>query len=302
MKKIRFCLQSVVCLLLMSLFSCNQGGKNRSAAPANAFETTETPPAAGPEDNSLGNGVTSWNQPQPTSLPSPSAQPLDAWWSGFFPGGAPPEIVGQSPVPPPGASPPPPIVPPVEDDFFNTDFLFREPTAYCGNKRVERGEQCDDGNDDPLDGCAYCLLPECGNYILEENEQCDDGNRDSGDGCNENCNFEGCGNMCLDKGEQCDDGNFEAGDGCSPCCMFEICGNGVIDPGEQCDNGEGACTGDPETEVCTGNGYDRICTTLCLLEICGNRTVTPNEQCDDGNHINGDGCSSECQLEVLKVH
>jgi cysteine-rich repeat protein len=33
----------------------------------------------------------------------------------------------------------------------------RCPTAVCGNRVVEPGEQCDDGNDDPGDGCAGCF-------------------------------------------------------------------------------------------------------------------------------------------------
>jgi cysteine-rich repeat protein len=33
----------------------------------------------------------------------------------------------------------------------------RCPTALCGNRIVEPGEQCDDGNDDPGDGCAGCF-------------------------------------------------------------------------------------------------------------------------------------------------
>jgi cysteine-rich repeat protein len=30
------------------------------------------------------------------------------------------------------------------------------PPAVCGNARVEGGEECDDGNDDPEDGCSQC--------------------------------------------------------------------------------------------------------------------------------------------------
>jgi len=32
---------------------------------------------------------------------------------------------------------------------------------------------------------------------------------------------------------------------------------------------------------------------------CGDRHIDPGEQCDDGNNINGDGCSSTCQEEVV---
>lgn len=40
---------------------------------------------------------------------------------------------------------------------------------------------------------------------------------------------------------------------------------------------------------------------LCILErkpFCGNGIVERGEECDDGNYEDGDGCSSECQLEV----
>ena len=32
--------------------------------------------------------------------------------------------------------------------------------------------------------------------------------------------------------------------------------------------------------------------------ICGNNIIEQGEQCDDGNIINGDGCSSSCQIET----
>ena len=33
-------------------------------------------------------------------------------------------------------------------------------------------------------------------------------------------------------------------------------------------------------------------------EGCGNGVLDPEEQCDDGNRLDGDGCSSECQIEL----
>jgi cysteine-rich repeat protein len=45
-------------------------------------------------------------------------------------------------------------------------------------------------------------------------------------------------------------------------------------------------------------------TGLCVLgevtaaSTCGNRIVQIGEQCDDGNTVDGDGCSSTCQLEI----
>ncbi|HEX8114780.1 MAG TPA: TonB family protein, partial [Kofleriaceae bacterium] len=131
------------------------------------------------------------------------------------------------------------------------------------NGKVERGEECDDGNRVDGDGCSVACMteppPVCGNGKVERDEQCDDGNRIDGDGCSAACILEPapvCGNGKVERDEQCDDGNRVDGDGCSAACMTEpppVCGNGKVERGEGC---------------------------------------------DDGNTVNGDGCTSKCQLEV----
>ncbi len=67
--------------------------------------------------------------------------------------------------------------------------------SNCGNSIVEDGEQCDDGNTQPGDGCSEeCELEdECGDADLDANEECDDGNTQGGDGCNASCEIEGSG-------------------------------------------------------------------------------------------------------------
>ncbi len=64
--------------------------------------------------------------------------------------------------------------------------------GVCGNTVLETGEECDDGNTTPGDGCdAVCAIePICGNGNLEGAEQCDDGNTTPGDGCDAACNLE----------------------------------------------------------------------------------------------------------------
>ncbi len=58
----------------------------------------------------------------------------------------------------------------------------------CGNGKKEAGEQCDDRNSSPCDGCDnQCQVPGCGNGRVECGEECDDGNRTNGDGCDANC-------------------------------------------------------------------------------------------------------------------
>jgi cysteine-rich repeat protein len=72
----------------------------------------------------------------------------------------------------------------------------------CGNGIVEAGEQCDDGNLIPNDGCSpTCQIctneqpppqPVCGNGILEAGEECDDGNLLPNDCCSPTCTICGC--------------------------------------------------------------------------------------------------------------
>ncbi len=67
--------------------------------------------------------------------------------------------------------------------------LFAAPSAVCGNKKVETGEQCDDGNTSDADGClSTCQRAACGDGILRvQVEECDDGNDREGDGCSKTC-------------------------------------------------------------------------------------------------------------------
>ncbi len=161
----------------------------------------------------------------------------------------------------------------------------------------ESGDQCDDDQDNDLDGAVDCadsdclLAPACspcGDGVLDDAEACDDGNRKDGDGCSSTCVLEKCGNGVVDPGEQCDDGNLIAGDGCDFRCTVSFCGNGRFDPGEQCDDGNAV----------SGDG----CSSRCLIESavpagCGNGVFDPGEGCDDGNTRDDDGCSHLCQVE-----
>ncbi|MCP5468071.1 MAG: DUF4215 domain-containing protein [Deltaproteobacteria bacterium] len=173
----------------------------------------------------------------------------------------------------------------------------------CGDGIVEGGEECDDQNNNPLDGCYRCkkIKERCGNGLVEiifsedmeheYKEGCDDGNHINGDGCASYCQLEieGCGNGVIedDLGEECDDSNTKNNDGCSSDCKIESnCGNGITEKnlGEECDDAN-------------DNEYDS-CTSQCTL-VCGNGLLdlSNQEECDDGNHKNGDGCSSQCKNE-----
>jgi cysteine-rich repeat protein len=125
----------------------------------------------------------------------------------------------------------------------------------CGDGVTEGSEQCDDGNDNPTDGCTNtCTVATCGDGVIHTgSEQCDsDGNDSSicngatctvsrcGDGhinaaageqcdgsgesalCNADCSAATCGDGKVNRtaGEQCDDGNSVSGDGCNNDCQY----------------------------------------------------------------------------------
>lgn len=64
------------------------------------------------------------------------------------------------------------------------------PPPRCGDRVVDFGEQCDDGNDVADDGCDQCVAMNCGNSRIDEFEECDDGNLIDGDGCDAACQQE----------------------------------------------------------------------------------------------------------------
>jgi cysteine-rich repeat protein len=157
-----------------------------------------------------------------------------------------------------------------------------------------------------------CTLPRCGDRVVDRGEVCDDGNLLLGDGCTSTCVWESidaiqprCGDGRTQSGEQCDDGNLIGGDGCSAVCQVEfvlgsleelnpvlvaggiVCGDGVLLAPEECDDGNP----DP------GDG----CSPLCRneLPVCGNGKLEAGEQCDDGNPFDIDGCNALCQVVAL---
>lgn len=74
--------------------------------------------------------------------------------------------------------------------------------SYCGDGRIDDGEECDDENEKSRDGCSSSCEVEPG-YDCDDGEPTECTRRDT------------LGNGVLDPGEECDDGNTEDGDGCS---------------------------------------------------------------------------------------
>jgi cysteine-rich repeat protein len=136
--------------------------------------------------------------------------------------------------------------------------------------------------------------PVCGDGVMEGTEECDDGNQDPGDGCEENCTISAvCGNGDVESGEVCDDGNTRDGDNCSADCQTDTtpsdCGDGVTQAPEECDDGNDV----------DGDGCETDCTLTA--DECGNGEVEGLEQCDDGNDIDGgptDFCKNDCTVFV----
>jgi len=99
------------------------------------------------------------------------------------------------------------------------------PPMKCDETKI--GQMYLDQKDKRLyycDGDWRKLLIEalCGNKIINPGETCDDGNTKDGDGCTAKCQKNVCGDGVLHTGvEACDDGNLKAGDGCSAKCQLE---------------------------------------------------------------------------------
>jgi cysteine-rich repeat protein len=114
-----------------------------------------------------------------------------------------------------------------------------ERPPICGNHLLERGEECDDGNEASDDSCIACRLARCGDGFVEVGvEACDDGNQLDTDGCRNACALPSCGDGLVEAGEECDDGNSDDGDACPSRCLFARCGDGFVQVGvEECDSG-----------------------------------------------------------------
>ncbi len=204
--------------------------------------------------------------------------------------------------PPDGARPPPVDLPDGGSTDGGTNGGDGGVSGDCGNRVLQEGEACDDGNATGGDGCsADCTVIEPGWYCTTPGEPC-------------------ARNVCGDgrpggPGETCDDLNTTPGDGCSAQCTVEPgwncpagggrchaaeCGDGIIAGEEECEDGNAPPTaGDGCSATCRLEpGYK--CPTAgqgCVPTHCGDTIVEGTEQCDDGNNDMGDGCSPLCTRE-----
>lgn len=221
-----------------------------------------------------------------------------------------------------------------DDGVHDPDGEEVEVPPECGNSRVDTGEDCDDGNETPGDGCEN----DC-TYTCTDNSECVDTNLCNGA---ETCNtstHECVAGTPEDDGFGCDDDPRSI---ClSGACVESTCGDGFVDTGatppEGCEppsvgncNAEChlECEGDPDCDDdgndCNGEEYcnttahecqsrnpladcadcgtaGQLCVSnTCQDSSCGDECVddgaTPPEDCDDGNTTPADGCENDCSF------
>ena len=177
--------------------------------------------------------------------------------------------------------------------------LCVRPSQLSACKNIPDGESCD--FEAASDGSCHqgvCFGVECGNRILNAGEICDDGNTNSGDGCSANCQSkETCGNGILDVDEGCDCGDgtavlppqCQAPNGsskaalCRTNCTLHSCGDGVLSGVEDCEkNG-------PILASCSDFGFykgELGCSPFCRFDVsacfgfCGDDLLNGQETCD----------------------
>jgi cysteine-rich repeat protein len=169
------------------------------------------------------------------------------------------------------------------------------PAGFCGDGKVDVGEECDDGNADEIDQCTTkCRPPSCGDDILQPGEICDDGNLDENDDCTSKCKLSVCGDGILrEDTEECDDANAVDTDACLSTCKVAICGDNKVWAGKEvCDDGFNT------------NDYGG-CAVGCkskASEYCGDNKVQElYEHCDGPTNIAGVGCGKTCRYNFSTV-
>jgi len=161
----------------------------------------------------------------------------------------------------------------------------------CPNGRVDPGEECDDGNTNPSDGCtSSCTI--CGNSVVTPPEHCDGGNLIDGDGCDSAI---GC--VYTNNTASCDDRSFCSGeDTCSGCvCVHagDPCAGGP-ECADTCDEGGDTCNapvGVPCTDdgnVCTDNDCDGKGNCVAVNNAAPCNDVSP---CTTGDVCSGGLCA-----------
>jgi len=188
-------------------------------------------------------------------------------------------------------------------------------STLCGDGFVDTagGEDCDDNNDVPGDGCSFCKFdcktgPDCDDLNPCTTDTCDaakhlctndvatpgtacklpDGSSGSCNG--EICASANCGNKVKDGNEECDDGNKVGGDGCENNCKFSCTAAADCDDGDTC-NGKETC--DTSKHICI-LGTKLTCDDkkACTTDSCDPTKGCANTPIDKDK--DGKSCADDC--------
>ncbi|CAD8059006.1 unnamed protein product [Paramecium sonneborni] len=157
------------------------------------------------------------------------------------------------------------------DDEINLPCL-----PICGDLQIVEGEDCDDGNNNPFDGCHNCKLGcnfACDICLNGKCYQCKSGYEVYNNDCRSICleNTITLLQQCQDQKNNCVNCQFQCSLNCID-CRFGSC--------VQCDEDQG--------------WYIQIDGTC--NSICGDGIVSHDEQCDNGNYFSDQQCVN-CQLQ-----
>lgn len=203
----------------------------------------------------------------------------------------------------------------------------------CGNLVVDAGEECDDGNTTPGDGCERNCKFTC--LATDTTRNCSSGNpclvdgtcsstthtcsaatkRPTGTSCGTagsycvsgSCAAAVCGDGIVLSGsggtETCDDGNLDDKDGCTSTCDYTCTTSGL----SLCGQAPSSCSSvsctaahtcsltvvSPDPANCSNGGHCE--SGACTINGCGNGVPDAAEQCDLGTGGNGNGTGLGCE-------